>query len=338
MELDESEFYNQLLDYNNILYLCHRNADPDALGSAFALKEAIGGTIGVVDGCDRVASQIARQLNIEYVLSPKGDYDFVVVVDTSTPAQLNGFPLKSYAVIDHHATSSLSENSAFFLHRNKSSTAEIVLEILKKMGAPIMRRTAFALLSGIITDTGNFRHASSDSFKAVAELMDISGIEYNEVIDLLSSVPQDVSMRIAFLKAAQRSIIERVDDWIIVSSHVNSFGGAAASSLVSIGADVAFVGAKRDDVVKVSGRARREIQNAGINLAKLMEDISARFNGTGGGHEGAAGMDASGEVETILAACVGYARDSITKKESSGTLKGNVNIGSEKNNEDSIIT
>ena len=92
MELDESGFYNQLLDYNNILYLCHRNADPDALGSAFALKEAIGGTIGVVDGCDRVASQIAGQLNIEYVLSPKGDYDFVVVVDTSTPAQLNGFP------------------------------------------------------------------------------------------------------------------------------------------------------------------------------------------------------------------------------------------------------
>jgi len=84
MELDESEFYNQLLDYSNILYLCHRNADPDALGSAFALKEAIGGTIGVIDGCDRVASQIANSLKIEYVLEPKGEYDLVVVVDTST--------------------------------------------------------------------------------------------------------------------------------------------------------------------------------------------------------------------------------------------------------------
>lgn len=314
MELDESEFYNQLLDYNNILYLCHRNADPDALGSAFALKEAIGGTIGIIDGCDRVASQLAEQLNIEYVIGPKEDYDFVVVVDTSTPAQLNGFPLKSYAVIDHHATSSLNENAAFFLHRNRSSTAEIVLEVLKIMGAPIMRRMAIALISGIITDTGNFRHASSDSFKAVAELMDLSGIEYSKAIDLLSSVPQDVSMRIALLKAAQRSKIERVDDWIIISSHVNSFGGAAASSLISIGADVAFVAAKRDDIVKVSARARREIQNAGINLAKLMEDISVIFNGTGGGHEGAAGMDATGEIETILNECVGYAKDSLNKK------------------------
>ncbi|MCX9085860.1 MAG: DHH family phosphoesterase [Candidatus Methanoperedens sp.] len=320
MELDESEFYNQLLDYNNILYLCHRNADADALGSAFALKEAIGGTIGVIDGCDRVASQIANQLKIEYVLEPKGEFDLVVIVDTSTPGQLNGFPLGQYAVIDHHATSSLNENAVFFLHRNRSSTAEIVLEVLKKMGAPIMRRTAFALLAGIVTDTGNFRHASSDSFKAVAELMDHSGIGYNEVIDLLSSVPQDVSMRIAFLKAAQRCVIERVDEWIIVSSNVNSFGGAAASSLVSIGADVAFIGAKRDDVVKVSARARREIQNAGVNLAKLMEDISIKYKGTGGGHEGAAGMDAVGETDVILLACVEHVKASLVHNKKNNSL------------------
>jgi len=86
-------------------------------------------------------------------------------------------------------------------------------------------------------------------------------------------------------------LIERVDDWIIVTSRVSSFGGAAASSLISIGADVAFVAAKKDDLVKVSARARREAQNAGVNLAKIMEEISVKFKGTGGGHEGAAGMD-----------------------------------------------
>lgn len=314
MEIDESGFYNRLLDYTNVLYLCHRNADPDALGSAFALKEAIGGTIGVIEGCDRVASLIAKQLDIECVTNPSGEgYDFVVVVDTSTPAQLNEFELKNYAVIDHHATTSLNEKAAFYLHRNKSSTAEIVIEVLKVMGAPIMRRTAFALMSGIVTDTGNFRHATSDSFKAVAELIELSGIEYSEVIDLLSAVPQDVSMRIAFLKAAQRCSIERVEDWIIVTSQVSSFGGAAASSLISIGADVAFVASKKDDLVKVSARARREAQNAGVNLATLMEEISAKFKGAGGGHEGAAGMDVTGEPEAILLECVEYAKKALTR-------------------------
>ncbi len=313
MEIDEAEFVNQLLDYHNILYLCHRHADPDALGSAFALKEAIGGTIGIIDGCDRVASVLAKQLNIEFVTYPAGEYDLVVVVDTSTLAQLNGFPLKKYAVIDHHATTSLNENAAFSLHRNKSSTAEIVLEVLNLMGAPIMRRAAFVLIAGIITDTGNFKHATPDSFKAVAELIELSGIEYSEVMDALSTLPQDISMRIAFLKAAQRAVIERTGDWVIVTSQVSSFGGAAASNLVSIGADVALVASKEDDLVKVSGRARKCAINAGLNLAKLMEEISVKYNGTGGGHEGAAGMDVHGDLDQILAKCTDYIKESLMK-------------------------
>jgi len=314
MEIDESEFYNQLLDFNNILYLCHRNADPDALGSAFALKEAVGGTIGIIDGCDRVASMIAEQLNIEFVINPVDNYDLVVVVDTSTLAQLNGFKLNVYAVIDHHATTSLNEKAAFYLHRNKSSTAEIVLGVLNSMGAPIMRRAAFALIAGIITDTGNFKHASPESFKAVAELIELSGIEYAEVVDAISSLPQDISMRIAFLKAAQRATIERLGDWIIVTSQVSSFGGAAASSLISTGADVAFVASNSEDVVKVSARARKCILNAGVNLARLMEELSTKFNGTGGGHEGAAGMDVYGDVREILASCVEYVKKTLVKK------------------------
>ncbi len=311
MEIDELEFCNQLLNYDNILYLCHRNADPDALGSAFALKEAIGGTIGVIDGCDRLAAHIAKYLGIEFLVNPANNYDLVVVVDTSTPAQLNGYELKTYSVIDHHSTTSLNENACFYLHRNKSSTAEMVHDLLKLMGAPILRRVAFALICGIITDTGNFRHASAESFKAVGELIELSGIEYGEVMDIISAVPQDVSMRIALLKATQRASIERVKDWIIVTTHVSSFGGSAASNLVSMGADVAFVAAKKNGVVKVNARARRCAINAGVNLARLMQDISSRFNGVGGGHEGAAGMDVYGDIEDILSACVQHVKNSL---------------------------
>lgn len=313
MEIDESGFYNQLLDYHKILYLCHRNADPDALGSAFALKEAIGGTVGVIDGCDRVATLLAKHLNIEYIINPVNNYDLVVVVDTSTLGQLNGFQLNNYAVLDHHATTSLNENSLFYIRRNRTSTAEVVLGILKSIGAPIMRRAAFALMTGIITDTGNFKHANSESFKAIAELIELSGIEYGEVTDVISSVPQDVSMRIAYLKAGQRAIIERVDEWIIVTSQVSSFSGAAASNLISTGADVAFIASKREGIVKVTARARKSAINAGVNLARLMEDISKKYNGAGGGHEGAAGMDVPGDTELILSNCVEYIKKTLMK-------------------------
>ncbi|MCE8423536.1 MAG: hypothetical protein J5U16_06345, partial [Candidatus Methanoperedens sp.] len=142
----------------------------------------------------------------------------------------------------------------------------------------------------------------------------IVSIEYSEVMDVLSSLPQEVSMRIAFLKAAQRIAIERLDDWIIVTSQVSSFGGAAATNLIQIGADVAFVASKDGDLVKVSARARKYAINAGVNLAKLMEEISAQFKGTGGGHEGAAGMDVYGDADDILLRCVEYVKNSFRKK------------------------
>ena len=55
MRVSDIEFFNRLLDYKNILYLCHRNADPDALGSAYALCETFGGTIGLADGCNKLS-------------------------------------------------------------------------------------------------------------------------------------------------------------------------------------------------------------------------------------------------------------------------------------------
>jgi len=132
MEVDEAEFFNRLLDYRNILFLCHRNADPDAISSAFALSEAIGGTVGLVDGRNRVASVLVERLGIEVVDKPNpADYGFVVAVDTSTKAQLNDLELTRYSVIDHHTTTALTENAEFYLHRNTTSTGRNSLQYIK---------------------------------------------------------------------------------------------------------------------------------------------------------------------------------------------------------------
>ncbi|AKJ39881.1 DHH family phosphoesterase [Methanosarcina barkeri] len=304
MEVDEAEFFNRLLDYRNILYLCHRNADPDAVSSAFALSEAIGGTVGLVDSCNRVAAVLIDRLDIEVVDKPNpADYGFVVVVDTSTKAQLNDLELTRYCVIDHHTTTALTENSEFFLHRNSTSTVEIVYNILKAMGAPINRRVGIGMLTGIVTDTGHFKHASADTFRTVSRIIEDSGIEYGEVLDLMAATPQDISMRIAILKAASRIELDRVQDMLIASSHVSSFGGSASSMLINIGADVAFVGTSKGESVRISARAKRDVVSAGVNLGQLMEDIGNEYNGTGGGHSGAAGIDVIGDMKEVLDKC-----------------------------------
>jgi nanoRNase/pAp phosphatase (c-di-AMP/oligoRNAs hydrolase) len=306
MEVEESGFYSRLLDYNNILFLCHRNADPDAVGSAYTLAQSLGGTVGIVDGCNRVATTLMKTLEIEAIEKPNPlDYDFTVVVDTSTLAQLNGIALAEYAVIDHHSTCAIKDGAEFYLHRTASSTAEIVFDILRFMEAPVMRKSAMALIAGIITDTGNFKYANPDSFRTLAEIIEVSGVEYGEVVDLLASTPQDISMRIALLKAAIRAQVYRIDDWLIVTSTISSFGGTAAGILTHVGADVSFVGAEKDGIARISGRARRNAIDAGINLGQIMEEVSKQFNGTGGGHDVAAGLDVEGgDVQDILKKCV----------------------------------
>ncbi|HJH30272.1 MAG TPA: bifunctional oligoribonuclease/PAP phosphatase NrnA [Methanosarcinaceae archaeon] len=304
MQVNEVEFYSRLLDYHNILFLCHRNADPDAVSSAFALSEAIGGTVGLVDGSNRVASLLIDKLEIDVVDTPDPfDYDFTVVVDTSTSAQLNDIKLTNYCVIDHHMTTALTENAEFFLHRNAASTAEIVFNVLQFMEAPIMRRIALGLMTGIITDTGHFKHANPSTFKTMADIIEMSSVEYVEVLEMMAATPQDISMRIAMLKSAKRAQVERVNNWLVVLSNVSSFGGSASSMLVNIGADVALVGTSRDDTIRVSGRAKRDAVSAGVNLGQIMEDISKHYQGTGGGHAGAAGIDVIANMDTILFEC-----------------------------------
>ncbi len=68
--------------------------------------------------------------------------------------------LGDYGVIDHHSVSQLLDDSLFYLHKNTDSNAEIVVDIMRCVGAPIMERTAIALMIGIVTDTGHFKHAS----------------------------------------------------------------------------------------------------------------------------------------------------------------------------------
>ena len=171
------------------------------------------------------------------------------------------------------------------------------------MGAPINRRVGIGMLTGIVTDTGHFKHASEDTFSTVAKIIKASGVEYGEVLDLMAVTPQDISMRIAILKAASRVELDRVHDMLIASSHVSSFGGSASSMLINIGADIAFVGTAKGESVRISSRAKREVVNAGVNLGQLMEDISNEYNGTGGGHSGAAGIDVIADMKEVLNKC-----------------------------------
>jgi phosphoesterase RecJ-like protein len=304
MQIREDEFKELIEGYERVLYLCHRNADPDAVGSGFALRAAFGGDLAVVEGVSRTGAALLKAIGAEVLIDPSFEgYDLVVVVDTAVRLQVGDLDLKDYAVVDHHQDKDLIEAAQFYIQRSADSTAEIVWDILTKSEILPGRKAALALVVGIITDTGRFKHAHAPSFRTVAEILERSEIEYDDALEVLSRVPTETSRRIAALRAASRAEIEWTNDWVIVSSEVGAFEGSSAMTLVEIGADVALVGGVHADQFRVSGRARRDAVLAGLDLAAIMREVGRAHQGDGGGHRGAAALEASGPQKEILAEC-----------------------------------
>jgi nanoRNase/pAp phosphatase (c-di-AMP/oligoRNAs hydrolase) len=311
--IDEKQLYETLRSHHNILFLCHKNADPDSLGSAYALQRVFGGHIGVYDSASTMASMLAERLKIDVIIAPDlSSYDLVVAVDTSTLVQTGYKSLGKFAVIDHHTPGDLAETCELVFARIGSSTAELVYGLYKTNGLAIDNNVAFALVLAVITDTGHFRFAGAETIEIVGRILAEGGIRYADVADFLGQVPVDLSCRIAILKAASRITLHRVGDYLIVESRVSSFASQAATSLINLGADVAFVGSEKDRERRISGRVRRGVD---LDLARLLQDVGKKFGGSGGGHAGAAGVVITGDLDKALQECIDMAVARLIAKE-----------------------
>ncbi len=293
------------------LVLCHHNSDLDAVASATVLSETLKG-MGVdcraaaAESVSTLGKTILHFFGKEIEVDPPLDFDLVILVDTSGyghlgdfGAQVREFPGK-LAVIDHHRPVEEMQKAAefYFVKEDYSSESELIFKIISEMGGTLSPEQASLLLSGIISDTAHFRLARPETFGILASLIE-AGADYRKMIEILKT-PEDPSRRIAMLKAASRSETTRLEDQIIVFSELGSFEGDAASMLVRIGADAAFVGCEDKGDLRLSGRARSEfVEKTGLHMGKFMEELSKTFNGSGGGHPSAASMNGKGKFKDM---------------------------------------
>jgi nanoRNase/pAp phosphatase (c-di-AMP/oligoRNAs hydrolase) len=311
MRIGEPEFGEHIGRYERVLYLTHRNADPDAIGSAFALQQAFGGSLGAVDDLSRTGQALAGIIGARVLINPAAeDYDLVVVVDTSVRLQLGEAHLGKYALVDHHQDPGMLQEASFFIQKPAKSTAEIVWTILKENKKTANREMALGLLVGMISDTGRFKRATPEALRTAAELLEAGGFDYEEALIALS-IPEDISQRIAALKAASRAKIIRKGSWLIATTEINSFEGSAAMALVEIGADVAFAAGRHGELVRISGRAGREAARTGLDLARIMRTIAGLHGGEGGGHKAAAALEAKERPGAMLDLCRKMAAESL---------------------------
>jgi len=298
--------------------LLHENADPDALGSAVALSLAFPEvSIGTVEGLNRPGKDVRNNLGVDVIEKPDlSDFDKIVVVDAPSPDRLGEYQnkLKKPIVIDHHSKTFNWDTDLCYVDENKASCAEIIYEILKLGDIKITRTMGLALLTSILSDTGKFSYATQDTFRTFGEIMDETGLSVNDVLSVFEDQHDtDYSRKISRLKGAQRLRYDVVNRYIISVSQISTFEASVCSALISLGANVSFVGSQRDDKFRISARTTHDLVELGLHLGNLMADIGEEIGGKGGGHDGAAGLSGTGDVEAVLNICMERTKSALSR-------------------------
>lgn len=308
------------VDAKFVVLLCHHNADPDAICSAYAfaslLKQSRPQTdveIGAAHGISRLSRHVLEHLAVEVKTQPSVEKAHaIVLLDTNTVQQLDDLAERvknskaPIIVVDHHTghpeTKQLAKIS--ITDEGASSTCEIVYDFYRQTGIKPGGNEAKALFLGIAFDTRHFVLASSVTLKNIVGLID-AGVNAQETLPLLS-LPMDFSERVARLKASRRTRLFRVGEWIIALSYVSAYQASAARAMVELGAHVAAVAGAKDGNLEISLRSSLEFyKKTGVHLGKdIAKPLGEYLHGMGGGHATAAGVNGQGDVEIGLKRCL----------------------------------
>ncbi|UXM84238.1 DHH family phosphoesterase [Methanococcus aeolicus] len=323
---------------NNILFLCHHNADPDAIGGALGLKYLANSfnknknpnIIISTNSVSKLTRNILLELNesVEIVNYPKL-LDIVCFVDTASLNQVmideNKLLDKNIILIDHHKKTDLVNIcDLVIVDENSTSVCEIVANIFKKINIYPPKNIRTALLCGIVYDTKHLKLATEGTFNIISWL--IKDISFQKILYLLTQ-ESDESKKLAHLKACSRMELHTIKQgnqkYIVALSNSSSNEASCAKTMVSIGADIAFVVAvrKKDKEIRVSARCRKQISKQ-VHLGVLMEKIAKKLNGRGGGHAEAAGLNANFEkgapkdetIKKVLNLCLNSFEKELIKK------------------------
>jgi nanoRNase/pAp phosphatase (c-di-AMP/oligoRNAs hydrolase) len=308
------------MDAKFIILLCHHNADPDAICSAYAFAGLIKQSrpkmeveVGAAHGISRLSRHLLQYIPVEVKTQPSVEKaDAIVLLDTNTIQQLDSLAERvkvskaPIIVIDHHAAHPETEQQARICVTTEeaSSTCEIVYNFYKQTALRPGENEAKALFLGIAFDTRHFVLASSTTLKNIAELID-AGVNAQETLSLLS-LPMDFSERVARLKASKRTRLFKIGEWIVALSHVSAYQASAARAMIELGAHVAAVAGERNGSLEVSLRSSLEFyKQTGIHLGRdIAKPLGEHLHGMGGGHSTAAGVNGEGDVEIGLKRCL----------------------------------
>ena len=200
----------ELLSFEDVLILCHRNPDGDTLGSGYALCRAYleHGVRARVFCSDEVPEKFHYLSNgiPQTEFTPR----HILSVDVADPGLLGEKALNLVASlhpvelsIDHHPTHRQFADE-IYVEANSASCCEIIRVLLEEMGWEVTPSIASCLYTGIATDTGCFKFSNTSprTHRIAAEMIE-KGADYipiNKVMFDTLTFPELALERLALEK------------------------------------------------------------------------------------------------------------------------------------------
>jgi bifunctional oligoribonuclease and PAP phosphatase NrnA len=299
---------------------CHVNPDPDAAGSMLGLAHylAARGT-EVVCSWGNHPMELPRWMSLldgsRFLVEPEAfpkAPEVMVTLDTAAPDRLgslagNAAEARELVVLDHHLTNP-GYGTVLVLDAAASSTAEIVLRLVERMGGDLPDLAAACLYAGIVTDTGRFQYESTTptTLRAAATLRSKS-FDHTRMAQLLFEDNPIASLR---LVATALDRLVHVPNASLVWTYVTqpdlvraSVGMGDTDDLIDIvrtarEADVACVlKQQRDGRFKVSLRSKGQ-----TDVGAAAQSFGGGGHRLAAGYTSSAGLDES--VESLVRALV----------------------------------
>ncbi len=288
-----------------IVISAHESPDGDALGSCMAMKL-------ILEQMGKKPTVIIPEYSRLFKFLPKIEevkkdseveiYDLAISLDCANLSRLVGKEYfekaKRTIVIDHHGSNNMY-GDLNYVNPASPSCCEILAVIIEYFGINITKDIGTCIMTGIITDTGGFRHKSTnaETFEFAAELLrkgvDISGI-YKKTLRTNTTanflLTKKVMDRMEVLEDGKVTYTYiTLEDEKEVKAEPGDHEG-----LVEIGRDIEgvevsiFVRQTEENTYKISLRSGEYVN---------VSDVCLMFGG--GGHPRAAGATIQGTLEEV---------------------------------------
>ena len=199
------QIYKGIKEYDEIVIARHIGPDPDALCSQLGLRDSIRETFP-----DKkvyaVGASVAKFKSFGYLDHPNFESlnnPLLIVVDVPNMHRIDGIDGLKYSnilKIDHHPKEDI-ESFIEWIDTEKSSTCQMVTELLLNTKLKITKKVAENLFLGIVSDSERFslKNTSISTFETTKKLLEVSKIDFVDLFDQLYMRPLSEHKFIAYI-------------------------------------------------------------------------------------------------------------------------------------------